>query len=597
MTEDESFDLVPTHLAVQAMRDNGYRNTAYAVAELIDNAIQAGATDVELICVEEEELVQERIRGRLRNILVADNGSGMDSEVLRMALQFGNGTHLKDRSGIGRFGMGLPSASISQCKRVEVWSWQNGPESALFSYVDLGEVEAGRMRNVPLPERRPIPDKWLDLVSNVGVSGTLVVWSTLDRVMWRTARSVVRNSEFLIARMYRRFLDGGRVSIRMAAFSDGAPPTQKFEEFARPNDPSYLIAPSSTPAPYDESAMFQPEGEHWEVERVIKFRGREHSVFVRFAYAKEDARAQANAGALPYGKHAAKNVGISLVRADRELDMDEGLVISYDPVERWWGVEIDFPPSLDELFGVTNNKQAARNFSDVSSGAKADAMSLEERDERDDDEDPLLPLYEIVKLVDRRVQQLRGALRVQTKGSRSRRRHDPDSPESRGTQATRERQAEGFRGASDADEERPSEEREAELRRELVESGLTESQAEEMAATTVSSGIKYAFAETKLEGRSFFTVQPVAGEILVKINVNHPAYQNLVEVLEDTEDLKALGEEALRDRLAKANRGLKLLLLAWARYEDEQPTEQQRMKVQDIRTDWGRVAYRFLESD
>ncbi|MBE9618498.1 ATP-binding protein [Mycolicibacterium smegmatis] len=53
-----SYDLVPTHLAVQAMRDNGYRNTAYAIAELIDNSIQAGATRVELLCRENEELVQ-----------------------------------------------------------------------------------------------------------------------------------------------------------------------------------------------------------------------------------------------------------------------------------------------------------------------------------------------------------------------------------------------------------------------------------------------------------------------------------------------------------------------------------------------------------
>src|SRR5664279_892291 len=127
MTTIDNFDLVPTHLAVQAMRDNGYRNTAFAVAELIDNAIQAGATDIELLCCESEELVRERVRRRLKHVAVLDNGSGMDSKVLRMALQFGNGTHLKDRSGIGRFGMGLPSASISQCKLVDVWSWQNGP--------------------------------------------------------------------------------------------------------------------------------------------------------------------------------------------------------------------------------------------------------------------------------------------------------------------------------------------------------------------------------------------------------------------------------------------------------------------------------------
>lgn len=43
-------DIVPAHLAVQAMRDNGYKNAAYAIAELMDNAIQAGASQVELLC-------------------------------------------------------------------------------------------------------------------------------------------------------------------------------------------------------------------------------------------------------------------------------------------------------------------------------------------------------------------------------------------------------------------------------------------------------------------------------------------------------------------------------------------------------------------
>ena len=53
--EQLRFDFVPTALAVNAMRDNGYKNAAYAIAELIDNSIQAGAKLVELLCVESEE--------------------------------------------------------------------------------------------------------------------------------------------------------------------------------------------------------------------------------------------------------------------------------------------------------------------------------------------------------------------------------------------------------------------------------------------------------------------------------------------------------------------------------------------------------------
>ena len=89
---------------------------------------------------------------------------------------------------------------------------------------------------------------------------------------------------------------------------------------------------------------------------------------VRFSYAKEEARQASknkDAGKLPHGKHAANNIGVSVMRAGRELDLDRSLVIKYDPRERWWGIEVEFPPSLDDLFGVTNNKQSARNFAEL----------------------------------------------------------------------------------------------------------------------------------------------------------------------------------------------------------------------------------------
>ena len=158
--EQLRFDFVPTALAVNAMRDNGYKNAAYAIEELIDNSIQAGAKSVELLCVESEEQLVQRRRRRIRQVAVLDNGAGMDAEVLRQAIQFGNGTRLNDRSGIGRFGMGLPSASISQCRRLEVWTWQSGSDRPLHTYLDLGEIERGEIQEVPAPAEKPIPEFW-----------------------------------------------------------------------------------------------------------------------------------------------------------------------------------------------------------------------------------------------------------------------------------------------------------------------------------------------------------------------------------------------------------------------------------------------------
>ena len=70
-------EIIPPELAVRAMRDSGYKNTAYALAEIIDNSVQANATSIELICIESQVQVNQRIRNRIVAIGVLDNGYGM----------------------------------------------------------------------------------------------------------------------------------------------------------------------------------------------------------------------------------------------------------------------------------------------------------------------------------------------------------------------------------------------------------------------------------------------------------------------------------------------------------------------------------------
>lgn len=596
----EQHPLVPAHLAVLAMRDNGYRNAAYAAAELIDNSIQAGANTVELIVHEVRDVVAKRARARIDKIAVLDNGAGMDPVLLRKALQFGNGSHLDDRSGIGRFGMGLPSASISQCLHVDVWSWTDGLASVNYTYIDIPEVAEGQMTEVPLPIPSELPIQWRARASALGASGTLVVWSQLDRLMWRSGKALMDNSEFVVARMYRKFLANESVRIRMATYEDDDA-SAKEEWWARANDPGYLTVPSSTPSPYDSQAMFQVDGESWEVPHAIEFNGQTHTVFVRFSYAKESVRdAVRNAGKTDYGQHAGKNIGVSLVRADRELDMDQSFVSTSEARDRWWGVELDFPPALDELFGVANNKQSARNFSELSS--KFEALRSSPSDLSDltgqeiEDDDPQGPLLELISLIDRRVRLLRNLIKVQNEGAdRSRRRHTSDSAEAVATEATRERQGQGLTGQSDAEEMLDASIRQDQIREELVESGLSEQVATQLAARTIDNGLKYLFTGASLEGRAFFTVSPRAGDIIIKVNTNHPAYENLVEVLEKDVESSSTPED-LASRLERAQKGLKLLLMAWARLEDEQSSEDMRRTMQDLRTDWGRVADRFLRS-
>lgn len=595
---DQSY--VPAHLAIEAMRVNGYRNTAYAVAELIDNSIEAEASLIQLLCAEKEDQLPTRTIRKLYQIAVLDNGIGMDEQVLKMALQFGNGTRLSRsaRTGIGRFGMGLPASSISQCKRVDVWSWQNGIENALHTYLDVDEIKRGLRQTVPEPDKEPIPSVWLQAGLNFGKSGTLVVWSKLDRLLWSKASTLIDNSELLIGRLYRKFLNEQKTKIRLLAFNYDDPSVVSVDRYAKPNDPCYLMKNTSCPPPFDKEPMFEKFGgdDVFESKFTINFNGANHDVIVRLSYAKDEARAHDNAGNTPHGRHAAKNIGISIVRAGRELELDQSLVIQYDPRERWWGIEVEFPPALDELMGVTNNKQSARNFADIMTMVERDIENLMKsgktlnqiKTELEEEGDPRAPLIEVAIFIKNQLSIIRNLLKEQGRGKRTTRYIDI-TPEKTATRLTDERKKMGFIGESDKYENKSPTEKEEEIKRELMEVGITEEDAERLAATTVTNNLKYLFAEAPFESDAFFIVSPRGGTINIILNTRHPAFENLVEVLEKNPNVSVYEE-----RLNKAAEGLKLLLMAWARYEDELPDGPMKEHAQDARKDWGRIARIFL---
>ncbi|WP_422124324.1 ATP-binding protein [Planococcus sp. X10-3] len=600
---------VPPSLAIEAMRDNGYKNTAYAVAELLDNSIQANATQIELLCAEKETNFGSRKVKNLSQIAILDNGEGMNEDVLRMALQFGNGTRLskEKRTGMGRFGMGLPASSISQCKRVDVWSWQNGVENAKHIYLDINEIKNGKNGIMPEPKIEEIPDIWKEVSSGFGKSGTLIVWSSLDKLMWRKGKTVIENSELLIGRMYRKFLESDKLRIRMLSFDRENNNSIIIEKWALPNDPLYLMGNTSCPAPYNDEPMFDMLGEkeNYETKFIVNFNGENHEIVTRFSYAKSDARKTVQAGSLPHGKHAQKNVGISIVRAGRELELDQTLVLQHDARERWWGVEVEFPPSLDEVMGVSNNKQTASNFSGILQYAKeiADTTSKSEKSfhalkqELEEEGDPRAPLMEIALFIDRQLSTIRSLIQAQNKGQQSNgtKRHDEvdDSAERKATADTQERADKGFVGESDKDKDMSEEERTAKIKEDLINTGVDENEAEVLAVRSVSNNLKYTFAKTPFESDAFFSVRSKGGGINIVLNTRHDAYTHLVEVLET--DYESLDIEELKGRLQEAGYGLKLLLMAWARYEDELPTPS-KSNAEDARKDWGRIAKKFLSS-
>ena len=116
-----------------SMRSLGY-SLNNAVADIIDNSISAKATKIDIICSwdNQEPFVE-----------IKDNGIGMTSEELEEAMRLGskNPLHERDKEDLGRFGLGLKTASFSQAKKLIVKTKQNENTYAAIWDLDLIEKE------------------------------------------------------------------------------------------------------------------------------------------------------------------------------------------------------------------------------------------------------------------------------------------------------------------------------------------------------------------------------------------------------------------------------------------------------------------------
>jgi hypothetical protein len=346
------------------------------------------------------------------------------------------------------------------------------------------------------------------------------------------------------------------------------------------------------PAPYSGGTLFEEYGNPDEIAVKLSGSRKEHLVTIRYSIVKPAIRKKLgelyqSPGFSPQGQHAGKNIGISIVRAGREIELSHEHVIGYDPVERWWGIEVSFPPALDELFGVTNNKQAATAFAELdldedaaSEGMKATAY----KEALQEAQDPRWIMYEISKRIHANLQAIRRQLGRMTEGSRKREILEQDPAEVAATKATVQRKEEGHVGKSDREEELPAEERTEDLSRQLEELGTDPSEAKEIAISHVKAGIKYVFQQTPYQGASFFSVSSRGGSIIVTVNKDHPFTKYLIGLLEESE----------ADKSNQALIALKLMLCAWARLEDETQNDRQRQRYVDTRDEWGRMTREFI---
>jgi len=192
-------DLVKPNLKnfIKSLRDVGY-TFEIAVADILDNSISASAAEVKIYTVPKPELV----------FYMLDNGKGMSNDELLEAMRLAakNPDDERDKKDLGRFGLGLKTASFSQCKKLTVISKKNNDISIKQWDLDyISEVNEWKLITPELHLYQDIPF-FYELSNNE--SGTLVIWENIDKYKKDTFSHKIQKLNSHLSLVFHRFLEG-----------------------------------------------------------------------------------------------------------------------------------------------------------------------------------------------------------------------------------------------------------------------------------------------------------------------------------------------------------------------------------------------------
>lgn len=353
-----SWDILVGDAFVRGMRDIGYKSTAFAMAELIDNAIQAAATQIDIVFGFDTG-------AKPTKIAIVDDGYGMEPTMIRASLIWGAGTRAENRDGFGKYGYGLPSASVSQCERVTVYS-KTSEGQWHHAYLDINEIKDGSWSpkgRIEMPPQQP-GEPPAFVVNDLKKSGrwdsfqhgTVVVWEGLDRIDFKQRDTLKANLLTHLGVIYRNYLMTTPMTI------DG--------ESIQPCDPLFLT-PGFRYYELDEDRAIAHDPAVVEVKQkgTDKVLGQMRVRYARLPatfFRNPDAKHTNRPGRGSWNERleiADANNGIIFMRNGRQIDVirpPRALASFNATTDRFWAVEVDFDATLDEMFSITTSKQQVK---------------------------------------------------------------------------------------------------------------------------------------------------------------------------------------------------------------------------------------------
>ena len=557
--------IITPYDGIMATRKNQYKSTATAAAELVDNSIEANASEIDILTISEMVKGRKRYNSEVVKIAVLDNGDGISEEVLAKCLSLGWGTRVgKETVGLGKFGWGLKGSSISQARRVEVYSWQDinwgdkfDPNTEVnMTFLDIEKIRKDNAMYLEPIVKTKLPKEITKFGYKIknSKSGTLVVWSDLDQMDLKKSSTLTNRLNIDMCRIYRHYIHGGDFGDkRQINIHELDNEKQEISTtHLKPNDPLYLMTPNNLPGYEDEATnvikenLFSIQVDYLDINDKIS----KSEVEFLITIAKPETQALLGGGV--EGRHYKSNLGISFVRAGREIDL--GNFGFFDPAgtqHRWWGIEVRFKPELDDLFGVDQTKQKVNNVrkfdSDIGGLFDEDALTLTDKFLKQMGKVLVDHINVLWKELTGRRKDTRGGSEGKTSPTVIKVNQQLDSLSTVGLESTKH-------GKNKTEEEKVNEIAGILLDANLFDPEMTPTVATEIAKDTVNYKVNLEYGGWG--GSLFLDRKPAGSSSLGIINKNTSFYEKFWKPLEDHPDQKGF-------------KALETIMMALIRAEDE----------------------------
>lgn len=238
---------------IESLRGLGY-SAATALADIIDNSIAARARNIDISFLWNADNPENSC------ITILDDGSGMNDHELERAMRLGDKSPLEERDSddLGRFGLGLKTASFSQCRGLTVASRKGNQTSCLRWDLDiLSRIQNGEWHLLEGPEEDS--EAFLKPVDSLE-HGTLVLLQKLDRIITpgfdeQDLLDLIDSIEKHLAMVFHRYLakPGSRLKL-----SINGKPLSAWDPFLLTHDATYHFSPDRLPGGIEVQGIILP---------------------------------------------------------------------------------------------------------------------------------------------------------------------------------------------------------------------------------------------------------------------------------------------------------------------------------------------------